>query len=239
MAFGLRGRVYARGTPAHTNGKAKVKSVYNISMTKLTEDETSRWEELKRRAYLSLNDGLAESLRLREQAALKKLQRAGYGENELPYDRNLVIRFLLEYSNQVSYRTASERAKIGLKDLQFAFTLWGEGKMICDYVRYVNHELRKVENDDLVEDARRGLKKKLTDGKCKLDGKSIAFTLERLDKESFGDPRINAIETEKKPGSGNGGGGILIQVVSDAAKLCEKPPEEPKKLQSAAVFIDV
>ena len=133
------------------------------------------------------------------------------------------------------YSNAANLAGISKPDLVTAFDLWPEAKVVRDYIRARNEKIREMDNEELVEDARDGLHRLITVEECDLNAKAVLTTLERLDKKSFGDPRVKQDDEEQRKAAGPGG--VTVNIIGDAAKVCATPPEKPTG--KAAVFIDV
>lgn len=199
----------------------------------LAKSEESEWAVLKGCAIAALDARGEESLAACRRYALKQLKKM---DGELvPFDEARVVKFLLLYAKPMRYSRAASEAGISKADLVTAFDLWPEAKVVMNYVRLRNEKIREMDNEELIDCAREALERKLTDDECKLDGSTILKTLERLDKKSFGDPRVKQDEAEKS--NAPVGGGITVNIIGDAAKVCAAPPE--KASGKAAVFIDV
>lgn len=228
-----RGGGGARGPPYEVNDKAVIKRCDNVGMGSLTVTDDSAWNVLKGCAIAALDAKGEDSLMARRRYALKMLKKMS--GDVVPFDEARVVKFLLLYSGKMKYTAAADKAGISKADLVTAFDLWPEARTVFEYVRERNEKIRQLDNEELVEDARVGLSRLITVEDCKLSTKAVLTTLERLDKKSFGDPRIKLDDDEARKASGPGG--ITVNIIGDAAKVCSTPPEVPTG--KAAVFIDV
>ena len=204
-------------------------------MAKLSPEDEQKWLDLKQKALASMDERTALGYEGCVRHSKKMLGKMGL--EHPPVDPEKVVSFLLNYSNQMKYTLAATMAGISLPDLVTAFRLWPEAKVVRDYIRSVNLEIREIDNEEMLDEARQGLHRLLTVEDCGLNARAVTFANERLDKRTFGDPRVQVAEDEREAAQGGTGGGITINIIADAAKVAEKPPEKPTG--KAAVFIDV
>lgn len=225
----------AHGGPcAWKRHKAPIKRSDNCVVTnQLTVSDEHDWAVLKGCAIAALDAKGADSLIASKRYALKMLKKMD--SDLVPFDEAKVVKFLLYYAKKMRYSNAANLAGISKPDLVTAFDLWPEAKVVRDYIRARNEKIREMDNEELVEDARDGLHRLITVEECDLNAKAVLTTLERLDKKSFGDPRVKQDDEEQRKAAGPGG--VTVNIIGDAAKVCATPPEKPTG--KAAVFIDV
>lgn len=162
--------------------------------SQLTSDEAERWARLEEAMLVSLDDHETDSLERSRRTAQKKLARRGLSEP--PIDRAAVQRFLLAYSALDRSQGACLKACGVPKDMVLtAYDLWPESKFVRDYLAHRRHRSVEMDNEDLVESARDGLRRVMTEDGSKLNANAIMFALERLDPETFGAKR-KAAESE-------------------------------------------
>mgnify|MGYP003294812363 CR=1 FL=1 len=154
-------------------------------MEELTPDEAERWARLEEAMLVSLDDHETDSLERSRKAARNKLERSGL--KEPPIDRAAVQRFLLAYSSLDKTQGRCIRECGISKDMILsAYDLWPESRFVRDYLAHRRHRSVEMDNEDLVESARDGLRRVMTVDGVKLNANAIMFALERLDPESFG-----------------------------------------------------
>ena len=154
-------------------------------MTKLTTDEEAGWAALENAMLTSLDDNGFDSLERSRRAAERKLARSGL--SEAPIDRGAVKRFLLLYSKLERGQGVCIKASgIDRGMLLTAYDLWPEARFVRDYLAHRRHQSVAIDNEDLVDAAREGLRRVMTEDGSKLNANAIMFTLERLDAGTFG-----------------------------------------------------
>lgn len=152
----------------------------------LTADEERRWESLLGDAMLSLDEQEEAQHAKRLEAAAKKLRRLGLSEP--PVDRARVVRFLLAYRGTGRYRESLSSAGLTFSAATLAYDLWPESKAAMEYARRLKQrEREEVENDEIVDAARDGLRRLVSEDDCRLSQKAVSFALERLSRRDFGE----------------------------------------------------
>lgn len=197
-----------------------------------TEISASSWGVLKESALALLDAKGQDRLAARRRHAARVIGKMG---KAVPFDEEKVVRFLEDYARGKRYADAVRGAGLTKLEILTAFELWPECRVVYDYVCARNAEAREMDNEEFVDSARAALKELLTKPGCDLNAKAVLTTLERLDRKSFGDPRVKDGGDDAR--RAEGGGGITLNIVADAAKVCAKPPAEPTG--KAQVFIDV
>jgi hypothetical protein len=202
-------------------GKVQVKRQYNSGMNKLTKAELAEWEELRGRMLTSLDDHDAESFEKFKATAAKKLRRRGL--EEPPIDKAAVIRFLLLYGKlDKAQGKCIKESGIDKVMLLTAYELWPESHFVRNYIAKTLKKLHELENEDILEEARASLRKLNTVNDCKLNAKSVLFTVAGLDRENFG----------KKE---EGGGGAKQQIVYNIPNLTMNMIMSPSELEAKGV----
>lgn len=154
-------------------------------MDKLTKQEKADWEELRGRMLTELDEHEAERFEKCKAVAAKKLRRRGL--TEPPIDKTAVIRFLLLYGKlEKRQGLCVKESGIDKVMLLTAYDLWPECNFVRNYIARMRNKLHELENEDILEEARSGLRKLNTTEDCKLNAKTIMFTMSGLDKERFG-----------------------------------------------------
>lgn len=154
----------------------------------LSPDERGKWETLLGDALLSLDEQEEAQYAKRLEVAAKKLRRMGL--SAAPVDKAKVVRFLLAYLGTKRYRESLASAGLTFASALLAYDLWPESKTAMEYARRLKHrEREEVGNDELVDAAREGLRRLVTDEECRLNQKAVTFTLERLSRKEFGEER--------------------------------------------------
>ena len=190
---------------------------------------------------MMLDDEGVEREEKRKAVTLKKLRRAGL--EAPPVDLDLVRATLLEYAECMKYTEAVKKTGIAKRDMAVAFDLWPESKTVEEYICRVRDEEYERKRADVVSTLREQMEKLATDdkGECGANVKAVLFGLERLDRRHFSDPRtsegIGGDDGRALPH--RGGGGILININGDAARISAAPPEPERLGGKAQVFIDV
>lgn len=154
----------------------------------------SSWAELLDRAMSSLDEEDVMALEKRRESAKRKLARRSSAE--MPFDEQKVKAFLLKYSIVGKYSETAESIGVKKAELLDAYDFWPESRVVYDYVVRRRKQAREIENDEILEDARNGLRRLVTVEGCELDQKSVLFAIERLDRKSFGRDAV-------KEGGGN------------------------------------
>ena len=210
-------------------------------MSEQKDNLEARWDALYAQARMVLDDEGVEREEKRRAVAAKKLKRAGL--EAPPVDLRKVKETLLEYSECLKYMDAVNKTGIARREMTAAFDLWAEAKTVEEYICRIRDEEYKRKRADVVTKLRDQLETLAMDdkGECHANVKAVLFGLERLDKGFFSDPRnvegIGGDEGRALPG--RGGGGILININGDAARISAAPPEPDRLGGKAQVFIDV
>lgn len=154
-------------------------------MEKLTKEEKAEWEDLRGRMLAWLDDTEAERFEKCKAVAAKKLRRRGLSEP--PIDKTAVIRFLLRYGklDKAQGKCAAE-VRIDKVMLLTAYDLWPECNFVRNYIARMRMRLHEMENEDILEEARDGLRRLNTEDDCKVNAKTVMFTIAGLDRENFG-----------------------------------------------------
>lgn len=235
------GAGYARGGPCSKDGKAEVKRCDNIGVNEAEKKEIeAEWAKLWERVMLMFDEDAEAKYNLRCEVAKKKLKRAGL--EEPPLDMLKIKKALVVYSRTLRYRLALDEADVSRLDMQTALDLWPAAKSAVEFVNKVRDGEWELESVEKVVRYREQLDKLATDdkGKCRASVKAVMFALGQMDRKHFGQATGAQVdgEDEGKHTSGGGGGGILVKVIGDAAKICEAPPQNRLE-DKARVFIDV
>lgn len=158
---------------------------------KIEKVKSSEWEALLERCLMSLDEAAEESLRKSCDAAKRKLARLGL--REPPIDKAKVKKFLLLYSKlEKRHGKCLEESGIDKTMLLTAYDLWPEAKFVRDYVRGLRHRAIEMGNEDRLADALDSLDRLNTEEDCKLNAKTVMFTLSSLDRKNYGDQKVAA-----------------------------------------------
>lgn len=150
----------------------------------LTDDEQTAWFRLCSNMFTSLDDIEAERYEKWCRTAAKKLRRVGL--EEPPIDKAAVVRFLLKYAElKKSQGKCVAESKIDKVMLLTAYDLWPVCNFVRNYIADLLKQVHEIENDEILSEAREGLRRLNTDEECKLNAKTVMFTLAGLDKSSF------------------------------------------------------
>ena len=153
---------------------------------------------LVERAMVLLDDAGVERLEKLRRVAAKKMRRAGM--DRPPVDMRKVKETLVLYAGGMAYREAAERTWVNASDMHVAADLVPEVKVVMEYARECRHTMLAMENEDIVGAAQGALKAGLTDlsGETKVNAKLVELALSGLDRERFGDERVQAA-TDARP----------------------------------------
>lgn len=156
----------------------------------LTDDELERWNSLVCMAEASLDERGVEDLLLRRGRAKKVLKRMGL--TSPPVDVDAVRRGLMEYMRTVDgddgRGIADAMRKVGVSrgDLLTAMHLDPDVKTVEQHLRARREELVRMTSEDALMAAQRAQMRLLTEEDCGLSTKMAMFTLENLDRKTYG-----------------------------------------------------
>lgn len=201
---------------------------------KLLTYTPTEWDMLLQRCLASLDEQATESLEKSRASAQRKL--AAQGLSEPPIDKEAVKRFLLLYA-KLDKRQGKciEESKIDKSMLLTAYVLWPESRIVRDYLADMRHKALEMDNEDRLANALDSLDTLNTKPDCKLNAKTVMFTVQSLDRKNFGDAK----------GSGPGGGranityilpGLTFNAIMSPAELEER---RRKAALAACPVVDV
>ena len=182
-------------------------------------------------------DGLASFERDRARKARRYEQSVKEGEKP-PYDFYMVQEVLVEYDRGGQFEAAVRLCGGSESECVAAKKVDAEIALVWDFVEANVVERIRARAKDIAQDAQSGLGRLVTDAKCKLNAKALELALTGVVPGLYSKQgRVGASEgDEGRRRLPAGGGGIMINIVGDAALKLLKPPTDGK---SGGVFVDV
>lgn len=197
------------------------------------------WESLLARAVMSLDESEAAAHEKRrdecDRRYARRLEKAGLMVS--PYDWYQVREVLVEYDRCGRFDEALRRCN-GKESECLEAKSWDEDvRLVWDFLVRQSKERLAARASDIAQDAQEGLRRLVTDEACRLDTKAIKIALESAAPELYGgggrgDRGAGEEGPRRLP---VGGGGIMINIIGDAAAKLMEPP----KGRSGGVFVDV
>lgn len=224
-------------------GKGQVKTGDNVTVAKKDKEKDREivvpleWDVLWERARLSFEDADEDSYARRSATAAKKLKRAGLSAP--PVDVDAAKRAICVYATNFVYNDALKQVGISHVDMATACDLVPEVAMAREYVRRLIRDVEDSDDESVAQTAKATLV--AAAGGLAVPKQSVdaaKFMLGHI-KEKFGESGGKRVAEEDDPSKKkpNGSGGIVINIVGDAAaKLLQ--PNRPDG-RSGGVFIDV
>lgn len=194
------------------------------------------WETLWDRVRISFSDEDEDSYRRRLGTAEKKLKRMGLAE--IPVSVDAAKGAVLEYVQTQKFNKALEHHGLSYADFDLVVNLCPEVAMGVEYARRLRNSARAARAEKYADDAEELLARSAQgENVPKSSVTSAMFLLGKIEKERYGDDvgRLKGGEDGQKK-LGAGGGGIMINIIGDAAAKLMKPAAVG---HSGGVFIDV
>ena len=183
------------------------------------------------------DDGQGWFAKKREESERRDARMAESGET-VPSDFYMVQEILVEYDRCGQFEEAVRRCGGSASECVAAKKMDAEIRLAWDFVEGNIVERMKAKAKDIAQTAQDGLGRAVSDPDCKLNVKALELALAGTMPGLYGKPgRGVAVE---EPDDGRripvGGGGIMINIIGDAAMKLLKPAVEGK---SGGVYIDV
>ena len=175
----------------------------------------------------------------KERADKEKRYSQRMKENEKPpYDFYMVQEILVEYDKCGYFEAAVKKCNGVESECVAAKKLDAEIKLVWEFVEGNIAERMKAKAKDIAQTAQDGLEKVLKDEKCKLNVKALELALAGTMPGLYGKQGRGGVADmdEGQKRIPVGGGGIMINIIGDAAMKLMKPAVEGK---SGGVYIDV
>lgn len=163
----------------------------------LSWEERDAWGALLSRALASLDEDGGKALDKAREAARRKLEKANMASP--PVDMDEVKRVLLRYSRlDSSLLSVVKERRTDRLMLQTAWELWPDARAVRDYLTRMRKLDQAMGNEDMLDSAREGMRRLMTEDGAKLNAQTVMFAAERLDQEHFG-PARRKDDSERAP----------------------------------------
>lgn len=184
----------------------------------------TEWDNLLERVLASLDDNGRESLERRREVARRVVRSGRLSRGSV--DTEKVKRFLLLYS-KLDKRCGKCMEESGVSKLELydAYKLWPEFQFVRDYIANARHWAMELENEDMLEEARAGIRRLNTVEGCELNAKTLIHVNENLDRKSFG---------SKKDGGAGGRSQVTYVIPSLTVNNIMAPDEIAERLKAQA-----
>ena len=219
-------------------GRASSGSVKRVECACMEKPGSPAWKSLLARAVMSLDEDELAAFEKEKAAKEKRYAQSVKDGEKPPYDFYMVQEVLVEYDKTGYFDLAVRFCNGNESECVAAKKLDAEIGLVWKFVEGNVAERMKAQAMDIAQTAQTGLKAVVTDEKCKLNVKALELALagtmpglygkQGRGGRSDGDDGVKRIPA--------GGGGIMINIIGDAAMKLMKPAVEGR---SGGVYIDV
>lgn len=149
----------------------------------------TEWDMLLERVMASLDDDERDALERRRKVAERARESGRLCGDRI--DVEGVKRFLLLYAKMDrSHGKCLKESGVSKLDLYDAYTLWPEFHFVRSYLDKARKwYMAEIENPDMQEEARAGIRRMNTVEGCELNAKTLIHVNESLDRETFGNAK--------------------------------------------------
>ena len=160
-----------------------------ISCVSGKETHREEWDILLGRVMASLDDDERDALERRRKVADRARKSGRLSEEGI--DVEGVKRFLLLYAKMDrSHGKCLKESGVSKLDLYDAYNLWPEFHFVRCYLDKARKwYMAEIENPDMLDEARDGIRRMNTVEGCELNAKTLIHVNESLDRETFGNAK--------------------------------------------------